>query len=250
MNHSTLRIRALVAVGVFAGFSFGAISARAENPPSAAPAAQAEPAKKPNQRPPEVQAIMDESAAQIAALGLEKNSLQVGQTLPAFELVDSTGAKVSSAGLLAKGPLVITFYRGGWCPYCNKALAALTAMLPEFQQHGATLVAITPETSDLAVKTGEKSSVAFPILTDVDNAYAKKLGIVFALPPKLDGLYTNRFKVDLRAKHQSQAAELPVPLTLVVARDGRVVWRFMDLDYTKRAEPAEIVAALKALPKP
>lgn len=197
---------------------------------------------------PEVLAVREKGNAEVAALHLERSSVQVGQRLPPFALPDAAGHIVRSDELLAAGPLVVTFYRGGWCPYCNLALKALLEVEPELRARGATLVAITPERPDAAAETSGKNALSFSVLSDTGSAYGRLLGLVFTVPPALDALYRQSGN-DLRMHNASPTSDLPYPATYVVDREGQVVWRFVNADHYQRAEPADVLAAVAALAK-
>lgn len=191
-------------------------------------------------------ATMDAATEEVTALNIAGTSIAVGDQVPQFTLPDALGSKVSLAAILAQGPAVITFYRGGWCPYCSLALQALQQILPEITARGATLVAISPQTPDSSLSTNDKLELAFPVLSDEGNDVAKSLGLLFTVPETLRQTYRG-FGIDIPTSNGDDSFSLPVPATYVVGIDGRVVWRFVDPDYTKRAEPSDIVAALDSL---
>jgi len=190
--------------------------------------------------------VMDQATAQIAASGLAESSLGVGATVPDFSLPVATGAMVSLSALLTKGPVVLAFYRGGWCPYCSTELRALQAKLPEIMAAGATLVAISPQTPDNSLSTAEELDLAFTVLSDEGNHVAESFGLVFELPESLREVYQG-FGIDLPAANGDTTFRLPLPATYVIGADGIVAWRFADADYTKRAEPDDVIAILEAL---
>ncbi len=191
-------------------------------------------------------AVMDGATAALRAAGLPEQSLAVGARAPEFLLPDANGGEVALAALLATGPVVLAFYRGAWCPYCMIELHALQVRLGEITGAGATLVAVSPQTPDNSLSTAEKLDLAFPVLSDVGNVVARSFGLVFSLPEDLRTVYDG-FGIDLPAANGDQTFELPVPATFVIAADGTVAWRFVDADYTKRAEPDEVIAALAGL---
>jgi len=141
------------------------------------------------------------------------------------------------------GKTIICFYRGGWCPYCNIQLSALQKALPEFEEKGANLVAITPETPDSSLTTAEKNALNFEVLSDIDNKLAKELGLVFQLPESIQTIYS-QFGLDLVKHNQNEDYELPMAATFVLNENKEVVYRFVDEDYTKRADILDILAAL------
>src|SRR5512143_1836674 len=133
------------------------------------------------QAPAHVVDTIDNAMQQLAGSGLAEGALRIGQPAPSFVLPDATGRSVDSKSLLARGPLVISFYRGAWCPYCNLELRAWQQHLPELRALGATLVAISPQTPDASLSLAEKHALAFPVLSDLGNRVARQFGIVFAL---------------------------------------------------------------------
>ncbi|MDA8027342.1 MAG: peroxiredoxin-like family protein [Actinomycetota bacterium] len=196
--------------------------------------------------PAETLAVMDRATADIASSGIVESSLNVGAVVPDFSLLDANGTKVALSSLLAKGPVVLAFYRGGWCPYCSIELRALQAKLPEITAADATLVAISPQTPDNSLSTAEKLELAFPVLSDDGNHVADSFGLVFTIPEDLREVYAG-FGLDLPKANGDDTFQLPMPATYVLRTDGTVAWRFADADYTKRAEPDDVIAALKAL---
>lgn len=195
---------------------------------------------------PDIVSALDEGSAQVAALGLEESSLKVGDAVPPFALPAANGDMVALAELLSRGPVVVSFYRGGWCPYCSTELRALQAKLPEIDALGATLVAISPQTPDNSLSSAEKFELAFPVLSDVGNVVADSFGLVHSLPEHLRPIYQG-FGFDLLAANGDATFRLPLPATYVIDRAGVVTWRFVDSDYTKRAEPDDVIASLRAL---
>jgi peroxiredoxin len=143
---------------------------------------------------------------------------------------------VSSTGLLAQGPLLITFYRGEWCPFCNVALSGLQKHAEAFRAKGVTLVAISPELPNTSLTTVEKNALQFPVLSDVRNEYARKLGIVWEMPVYLKPIFKN-FGTDLETRNGDGHFEVPVPATILVDKNGIVKNTYIDPDYTKRLDP-------------
>lgn len=174
-----------------------------------------------------------------------QNAVQVGDKFPSFRLSDATGKEVSSDDLLAKGPLLITFYRGEWCPYCNIALQHLQRRLDEYKARGVTLVALTPELPDYSLTTAEKNEIEFPVLTDRNNEVAKKLGIVFDQVSAKD--LFQQIGVDLCKRNGLDNFEVPIPATLLVDGSGVVRNVFIDPDYRNRMEPKVALEWIDAL---
>ncbi|MGR0278399.1 peroxiredoxin-like family protein [Marinomonas dokdonensis] len=196
--------------------------------------------------PLNVQELMKLATQNLADSGIVDKAPKVADTLPAFSLPNQNGDEVTLAALLAKGPVVVTFYRGGWCPYCNLELKAYQDQLANIKAQNATLVAITPELPDASLSTAEKNALEFEVLSDVNSAYAKSLGLVFSLPEELRPIYLS-FGIDVEKHNGEGQFDLPLAATFVIAQDGTVASAFVDADYTARQEPAEIVEALKAL---
>lgn len=197
-------------------------------------------------QPEAITATMARTGTELATSGVVESALKAGDRLPACQLPNATGKIVDVRALLAQGPVVLAFYRGAWCPYCNLELRALQQALPEMQALGATLVAISPQTPDASLSTAEKNELAFEVLSDVGNQFARACGLVFTLANELRPIYTG-FGIDVPAHNGDDTFELPLPATYIVAQDGSIAHAFVDADYTLRMEPAEIIAALQKL---
>jgi peroxiredoxin len=187
-----------------------------------------------------------ETVAELKRNGAALHAIGVGDPFPDFLLPDPAGSLVERDELLAEGPIVVTFFRGHWCSFCVAAVDALVEALPAMRQLGARLVAVTPETGGQAQRAGCCSQPGFNILADVDHGLALSCGIAFKSPTPLRELLTGR-GLDLMVRQGSEAWFLPVPATFVVDRDGIVRWSFVDVDFTRRAEPSEVLAALRGL---
>jgi peroxiredoxin len=197
--------------------------------------------------PPEVLAVFDRSIDDLVGQCIPANVVSVGDTLASFTLSDATDSPVSLDQLVANGPAVIVFYRGGWCPYCNLALRTYQReLVPELSAFGARLVAISPQSPDQSLSTVEKAELDFTVLSDPGNRVAKSIGIVFQQADDvLDAQRT--LGLDLAAVNAEGSTQLPRPTVLIVDQD-RVV-RFVDVqpDYTARTEVVDILAALDGL---
>ena len=196
--------------------------------------------------PPEAMATMAKAAADLEAAGVGNTALKAGDVLPAAVLTSATGAEVRIADLLAKGPLIINFYRGGWCPYCNLELRAYQDILGEIHAAGAQLVAVTPQNPDESLSTIEKNALKFAVLTDAGNAFARTLGITFELSAEVQGLYRS-FGLDLPERNPGAGWSLPIPAVYVADRSGKIILAHVERDYTTRLEPAEALAAIKSI---
>ena len=201
-------------------------------------------AKAREQIPPEVMSIMLGATEKLKASGIVNNCLAEGDSAPDFELPDYRGGTVSMTDMLAKGPVVISFYRGDWCPYCNLEIKALQDRLPEITDLGASLVAISPQKPDYGQKIAENNEVSFDVLSDLGNEVARKFGLVFTLAEEIRPIY-EKFGVDLPACNGSDTFELPIPATYVIGADGTIIKAFVDANYVARLEPDDIVAALQ-----
>lgn len=199
--------------------------------------------KAPYFAPPEIHPVMERATAELIASGQAERALKAGDKAPAFTLTDPDGTLVSSTELLEKGPLVISFYRGVWCPYCNMELQALEEALPEFQAAGASLVAISPQTPVNSRKSVRQNKLSFAILSDARNDVAAAFGLRFALPDYLVELY-KALKNDLPAVNGDPSWTLPMPARYVVGQDGTILYSEVNPDYTRRPEPADLLAAL------
>lgn len=192
-------------------------------------------------------ATMDQATADLKQSNIERQSLNVGDLAPAFSLPNALGQPVSLESRLQTGPVVISFYRGGWCPYCNLELRALQAVLSEIQMLGASLLAISPQTPDNSLSTQEKNTLSYEVLSDVGNQVARQFGLVFTLPASLLPIYAD-FGINLAAANGNNSFELPLPATYVVGTNGVIAHAFVDADYTKRLDPQEIIETLKKMP--
>ena len=198
--------------------------------------------------PKEAVALMQSENEKLQSTSIIESALAVGAKAPEFELTDSKTKKpFNSNKALEKGPLAVVFYRGGWCPYCNVANKALQRRYTDIEAAGGQLVVIAPETPENVEQTATENELSFPALSDPNSDVARRFGLVFQLTAELDNLYTKGFKLDLRVRNGSDKAELPLPATYIIAQDGTVAHRYVDVDYKRREEPALIVAKLQEL---
>ena len=200
--------------------------------------------KPPYSVPRSVIEVMHRATAELKASGQAARAKKVGDKAPSFELKDPEGNVVSSAELLKKGPVVVTFYRGVWCPYCNMELQALQAALPEFEKFGASLVAISPQTAPNSRKSTRQNKLSYPILSDVKGEAGAAFGLKFKLPDYLVELYKN-LKNDLPTFNDDPEWTLPMPARYVIAQDGTIVYAEVNPDYTDRPEPEDLLPALR-----
>lgn len=177
----------------------------------------------------------------VAASGVLATALKVGAPAPDFTLPGADGKSVTLSEMLKTGPVVLTWYRGEWCPYCNIQLQAYQAAMPELTAAGATLVAISPQTPARTSSTKMKSNLTFPVVSDAGNAVAKQYGIAYTLPSELG----EKMKPMLAEANGDDGTQLPLAATYVIGTDGMVAWSSVSADYTTRAEPADIIAAVQ-----
>ncbi len=196
-------------------------------------------------RPQELIDIMQASAQKLIDEKVGENALKVGDKIPEGTFVNATNEAVSIYDLLKQGALVISFYRGAWCPYCNLELRAYKEVLPEINAAGANMVAISPELPDTSMTLVEKHKLKFQVLSDVNNVFAKKLGLVFQVDDALLGVY-NKFGIDMDKAQGNTNKEIPIPATYVIDKNGIVLLANVNTDYTKRLEPQKAIDVLNA----
>jgi peroxiredoxin len=203
--------------------------------------------KPPYSVPRSVIETMHRATEELIASGAAAKALKAGDTAPSFVLKDADGSMVSSAELLAQGPLVISFYRGIWCPYCNMELQALQEALASFRPLGANLVAISPQNPVNSRKSVRTNSLEFPILSDPGNQTAAAFGLRFKLPDYLIDLYKS-LKNELPAFNGDTSWALPMPGRFVIGQDRVIRYAEVNPDYTHRPEPADMLPALRSRP--
>jgi len=199
-------------------------------------------------RPPEVTALFERGIDMVRALGVADMALGYGATAPDFTLPSADGTAVRLADLLATGPVVLTFYRGGWCPYCNLELRAYAERAEAFTAAGVHVVAISPQTPDASLTLVERAELPFVVLSDVGNVVASGFGLVHPIPQELNNVYVaNGF--DLAGDNAQDPANLslPLPATYIIDGGGTIRFASVSADYTERADPDGVLAAAKAL---
>jgi len=198
------------------------------------------------QIPESIRSRIKEDTSDLDASGVARG-LAVGDAAPNFTLPDALGRPVTLSDLLEKGPVVLTFYRGEWCPFCNLQLRSLQEALPLFLEHDATLVAISPQAPDHALSLTEKHDLAYAVLSDVDQSVIRAYRVQFTLSGDLEDLQVNVFQNDPGTQNADHSRSLPVPATFVIDRRGVVRAAFVSADWRYRPEPTDIIAALEAL---
>jgi peroxiredoxin len=200
--------------------------------------------------PAERQAIMERHIAELRNGAIAKTALKVGDRAPPILLKNAKGAIVDVAALLKKGPVIVAFYRGGWCPYCNLELKAYQEILPQIAAAGASLIAISPEKPDDTVTTAEKNALTFEVLSDVGQKVGRAFGLVYEFTDELKSAYRG-FNLDIPARNGTSGEwALPVSATYVIERNGSIIYAYTDADYRDRADPLDVLAVLakKAVP--
>ena len=194
--------------------------------------------------PPETQAIHAQSVAELKTKRLASGILPIGAKAPIFELPDHNGKIVSSSDLLSGQRLVLCFIRGRWCPFCVGQMEAMNLVLPQIEQAGATLVAISPQTVRQSFFMHDQHKLRFPLLSDAGNKVAHQFGLTYRVPPLQEAVYRRAF-VNLPFTNGDDSWELPIPATYIVDRDSTVLYASANEDYTERPEPTEIVRELQ-----
>jgi peroxiredoxin len=200
------------------------------------------------QRSPDVAQAYDALVEALAASRITEGSLKAGERMPDFDLPNVEGHFIASQALLGRGPLVVSFFRGGWCPFCTTELAALRQAAPDIAARGASLVAITPDTGTSLAAAKRNNALGYEVLSDLDFGLALQFGLVFRVPDAIRDLY-RRLDLDLGARHGNahDAWLLPIPATYIVDREGMVRHAEVDCDFRRRMEPAAILGMLDSL---
>ncbi len=198
----------------------------------------------------DTKAKMKQFQEELKAQDIVKNALKEGAEIPAFELANSKGEVIKIAELLKQGPVVINFFRGGWCPYCSLELKKLQDNYQEFKNLGAEIVAISPEREDTTKETKNTNNIQFKVLSDKGATVAKQFGLVFRLSDTVEQIYREKFNIHLEEHNiKENPTEMPVPATYIISQDLKIFKSFIDIDYTKRPEPQDILDELKKISK-
>ncbi|AXT50009.1 AhpC/TSA family protein [Aquimarina sp. BL5] len=197
-----------------------------------------------NKYPETIHKIMNNGIANLKDSQLASKALKTGDKIPEILLPNAAGVNISIQELLVNKKVVLSFYRGGWCPYCNLELKALQQYQNEFEELGATLVAISPETPDNSLTTSEKNNLSFQVLSDIDNKIAEEFNLAFTLPKDLIEVYKG-FGIDLIKSNGNEDHQLPISATYIINQDGTIIYDFIKEDYKERADPKEIFNFLK-----
>lgn len=193
--------------------------------------------------PQQVRNVIQSVIGELKSSGITDNSLTPGDTAPDFALTAATGRTVRLSELLATGPVIVTFFRGEWCPYCRLELQAWQQALPGLQQRGVSLIAISPQTPEASQATAKRLGLEYDLLSDPGNMVARRFGLVYVAPPELRDVYT-QMGIDLPTANGEDSFELPIPATFLVSPDRSILYSFVDTDYRLRADPAVLLASL------
>lgn len=196
---------------------------------------------------PEIKAAFGKGIEAIKTAKVVEGARQVGDNAPDFTLKNASGKAITLSEQLKQGPVVLTWYRGGWCPYCNLALAAMQKELPAIKKAGASLIALTPELPDRTLTTKEKNSLTFEVLTDLNHQVAKEYGLLFKLTPEVAEIYKRLMDLEAYNGAAAGADTLPLAATYIIGQNGKILWAFLHHDYHMRAEPKDVVDFLHGL---
>lgn len=188
--------------------------------------------------------MIDVTTADLVNTGIAAQAKSTGDKAPAFTLPDHLGNSVSLDDLIANGPVIINFYRGEWCPYCNLELRAWQQHLDRIKTSGASLVAISPMLPDSSLDLAEKHALAFPVLSDVGNKVADDFGLVFTVDDRIQAMYLERLGNNLPKLNGDDSFTLPLPATYVIGQNGVITYSYVNADYRLRADPEDVLAAL------
>ncbi len=191
--------------------------------------------------------ILNDATSELVKSGIENKVLKVGDTAPAFRLQDQNGKLRDSADLLSSGPLVLTFYRGFWCPICNADLGYLQHLVKEIEEASATLIAISPEKNEYSKKIRSTQKLSFDLLWDERNAIAEKFGLKHVLRNDVIDVYRDGLNFNLKLYHGDEEWALPIPARFLIDTDGIIRYAESSADHTKRPEPDDLVNALRTI---
>ena len=191
---------------------------------------------------------MEQATEELRKSGIIAKAKNVGDKVVDFSLKDLNGKTLKLSEEYKKQPIILTFYRGGWCPYCNLQLRVYQERLDDFKKAGGKLIAVSPESKDSASTTSQKNDVKFTIVQDELNKVAREYGLVFKLSEKLKEVYLSA-GLDLEKNQGNDSWELPIPATYVIDTNGIIKFAFLNVDYVKRAEPSTIIEELNKLKK-
>lgn len=210
------------------------------------------PAATPPAQAPSPKAQPSGPGAVIASTGVLDRAKKVGDKAPDFKLPDAQGGEFDMKEARAKGPVIVTWFRGEWCPFCNKQLVGMQERLKDFEAAGATVVAISPQTVEHTESTAAKDKVTFHMLSDEGFKVGESFGVRYEMPPAMKD-QLKKYNLDLTKYNggtpSEDGDELPLTATYIINQEGTITYAFLDPDYTKRASPDELLKALEQLKK-
>lgn len=198
-----------------------------------------------SQAPEAAKNMLAQAVIHVSQQQITRRAKQRGEAAPLFQLPNAVGKTISLQNELKKGVVVLVWYRGGWCPYCNTMLHELQLYLPVIKAAGANLLAISPEMPDHSLSTSEKHQLQFEVLSDHDNTVAKSYGITY----QLDSATAEAYGKTLAQHNGNNKAELPLAAVYIIDQQGVIRYTFLDADFRRRAEPYDIVATVQNLAK-
>lgn len=193
---------------------------------------------------PRLLQVLDTFVGDLRRQRVSQRSLSVGDSVPNFTLQDQHHRPVTLYERLNEGPVVLSFYRGGWCPYCNRELQALHYAHPEIEYQGAQLLAVTPESPENIARTVRKNALDYPVLYDANSEVARTFGVAINLSEYMRTFYRS-LGLNLSLHHADVLVRLPLPATYLIHTNYTVQYAFIEEDYTQRADTGEVLAALQ-----
>lgn len=196
-----------------------------------------------SQLPQEILEAFGRSIEDLKTKNMEKNSIQIGERIPAFSLPNALGKMINSDEVLKNNKMILAFYRGSWCPYCNLELKFLQENLSRIKEKNAVLIAVSPQSPDHSLTMIEKNNLEFEVLTDINNDFAKKLGITFQLQDFVLPYYQSLgiHFADFNANNENT---LPVPAVFVIDENRKVLYKFLDVNYMSRVDVEDLIHIL------
>ena len=198
------------------------------------------------QIPPEASALMHSETLKLEEEFKNRKLLTIGDIAPDFTLPNASDQQINLQNYLAKGPIILNFYRGGWCPYCNFDLQALEEVADEIRSRGASLLAISQQGALSSRKSKRDNNLSYPILIDQGGKLAQSYDLRWTLPSYLIEVF-KMFKVDLLKIHHDDKWTLPMPARYIIDRDGIIAYAEVNPDYTQRPEPSDLFPILDQL---
>lgn len=192
------------------------------------------------------QQVVGTAFQNLLASSVADSAIQTGDTAPDFSLPNVHGGTLELRDALAKGPVVLSFYRGSWCPFCNLELNALQQRLPDIKALGASLIAVSPEKPDASLSHAEKLNLEFEVLSDIGNKIAESYGLIMRVADEMQPLYLE-WGINIPEANGDNSYRLPVPATYVIDSNSQIHAAYIDKNYTSRMEPEAIVQALKGI---